>query len=135
MHRAAPCRNVPVTFTLDGDIVAFTEFEKKRCEKLVGAFLDRRRPPPHLRDQVDLVSRIKGQSVELLEVRAAWDGGERKTERPLARATYNQGTRTWAVYWQRSDLKWHRYHPAPEVGSIEEFLTLVEEDAHACFFG
>jgi hypothetical protein len=35
----------------------------------------------------------------------------------------------------RRDLKWHGYEPALEVGSIEEFCALVDEDAHACFFG
>jgi uncharacterized protein Usg len=41
----------------------------------------------------------------------------------------------WRVFWQRADLKWHRYDPAPEVPSLEDFLQLVQEDKHACFFG
>jgi hypothetical protein len=32
-------------------------------------------------------------------------------------------------------MKWHGYEPAPEVSSIEEFLALVGEDKHCCFFG
>lgn len=35
----------------------------------------------------------------------------------------------------RQDLKWHSYDPEPEVTSLEEFLQIVEEDAHACFHG
>jgi hypothetical protein len=32
-------------------------------------------------------------------------------------------------------LKWHGYDPMPEVASIEEFVALVDEDSHCCFFG
>jgi hypothetical protein len=39
------------------------------------------------------------------------------------------------VFWQRRDLKWHRYEVRPEVNSIDEFASLVAEDVHACFFG
>ena len=115
--------------------MAFSDFERKRIEKILAAYLERMRPPPQVRSEVDLLGRIERQNVEIVETRAAWDGGPRMTQRPIARATFNQGTRTWKVYWQRPDLKWHRYEPAPEVASLEEFLSLVEDDAHACFFG
>ncbi|MFC1524699.1 DUF3024 domain-containing protein, partial [Thermodesulfobacteriota bacterium] len=29
----------------------------------------------------------------------------------------------------------HGYEPNPSVRSIEEFFKVVEQDAHACFFG
>jgi len=54
---------------------------------------------------------------------------------PIAKATYVQATEIWKVFWMRQDLKWHRYGPAPEVASLEEFAQLVHEDKHACFFG
>lgn len=39
------------------------------------------------------------------------------------------------VCWLRADLKWHRYAPVPEVGTLEEFLAVVEEDEYGCFWG
>jgi hypothetical protein len=33
------------------------------------------------------------------------------------------------VFWQRRGLKWHSYDPTPEVKSVEEFASLVGEDA------
>lgn len=42
---------------------------------------------------------------------------------------------TWLVYWQRADLKWHKYDPMPEVGTVDRFLRLVDNDEYACFFG
>jgi len=37
--------------------------------------------------------------------------------------------------WQRADLKWHKYGPAPEVSTVQAFLALVDEDKYGCFFG
>jgi hypothetical protein len=115
--------------------MALSEFEVKRCEKLVAAFVERRRPPRHLRSQLDLAFRIQHQSVEIFEVRAYWKDPTQKLEERVAKATFHQAKRLWKVYWQRADLEWHSYEPMPEVSSLEEFLAVVEEDRHGCFFG
>ncbi|MBN1532951.1 MAG: DUF3024 domain-containing protein, partial [Spirochaetes bacterium] len=39
------------------------------------------------------------------------------------------------IYWQRRDLKWHRYEPDPEVDTLEEFLDIVDADDYASFWG
>lgn len=116
--------------------MALSELESARVRKAVGAFVEGRRPPPHLRPKVDLGFRVSGQSVELFEVRPVWRGppGE-KLEHPFAKATYVRTRGRWRVFWQRRDLKWHGYEPAPEVATIEEFVALVQEDQYACFFG
>jgi hypothetical protein len=95
-----------------------------------------RRPPAHIRPKLDLGSRISGQSVSIFEIRPVWRGppGERH-ESAVAKATYVRTRGVWRVFWMRRDLKWHSYDPAPEVRSIEEFVALVAEDQHACFFG
>jgi len=46
--------------------MALSEFELKACERELDAFLDRRRPPPHIRPQLDLGYSIKGQSVDTM---------------------------------------------------------------------
>lgn len=53
----------------------------------------------------------------------------------VTKATYNKSKLNWKMLWKRSDLKWHRYQPNPEVGSIEEFLDIVQNDEYGCFFG
>lgn len=115
--------------------MAISEFETKRCEKLVSAFVAKRRPPPRLRDQVDLGFRITGQSIEIFEVRPRFDDRSKKIENGIAKASYNKTKKNWRVFWQRADLKWHLYDPAPVVRSFENFLALVDEDTHGCFFG
>lgn len=40
----------------------------------------------------------------------------------------------WRLYWRRSDLKWHAHEPGA-YGSLQDSLTVVDEDTHCCFFG
>ena len=115
--------------------MALSEFENKRIEKAVATFMEKRRPPAHVRHQVDLSFRIAGQSVELFEIRAVWNDPSKKQEVPVAKATYVKSTGIWKIYWQRADLKWHGYEPNLQVDSIEEFLMVVDRDDHGCFWG
>lgn len=115
--------------------MAISEFEIKRCEKLVGTFIENNRPPPHIRKQLDLSFRIKNQSIEIFGLRSLWNNPDKIIEEMQAKATYVKKTKTWKVYWQRADLKWHSYQPTPEVDTLEDFLTLVSKDEHYCFKG
>jgi DUF3024 family protein len=115
--------------------VALNDIERKRIENKVAAFVEKRRPPKHLRDQVDLAFRFDGRSVELFEIRPRWDKPAEKIEEAVAKARYFKSRGEWAVYWQRADLKWHKYGPKPEVKTVDAFLALVDEDEYACFFG
>jgi len=112
-----------------------SEFEMKKIEKQVREFVEKRRPPPHIRPELDFGFRVKGQSVEIFEVRPCWRHPEERIEHAVAKATYVKTQQIWKVYWQRADLKWHRYEPAPEVKTLGAFLSLVDLDDYACFFG
>ena len=112
----------------------FNELDLKRIETATEAFMAARRPPVQVRDQVDFEWRIDGQSVELLEVRPAWNRPEEIMRRPFAKATYVRRTNQLRVYGMRSTLKWHPYEPAV-VSSVQAFFDLVHEDRLHCFFG
>jgi spore coat polysaccharide biosynthesis protein SpsF (cytidylyltransferase family) len=116
--------------------MALSQIEAARIQKLVGAYIEGRRPPPHIRPKLDLGFRVKGQSIEIFEVRPVWRGklGE-KHEGSVAKATYVRTNNRWRVFWMRADLKWHRYEPASEVQTVEDFLAVVDKDAYACFWG
>jgi hypothetical protein len=111
------------------------DIEKKRVGKAVAAFMGKRRPPAHLRDQLDLGFRFDGRSLEIFEIRPRWNNPREKVEEAVAKARYVKSRDEWRVYWQRADLKWHKYDPVPAVKSVEAFLALGEHDAYACFFG
>ena len=115
--------------------MAFTELEQKRFEKAASKFLEARRPPPEIRPKLDLGFRLEGQSLEIFEIRPDWQNPNETMESSVAKATYVKRAKEWRVYWQRADLKWHRYEPHPTAPTIEEFLQVVDEDAHCCFFG
>ena len=88
-----------------------------------------------IRSKLDFAIRIDGQSVEIYFDPPHWNNREKTLEHPIAKATYNKSKKKWKVFWQRADLKWHGYQPHLEAASIEEFLEVVGEDAHCCFFG
>ena len=115
--------------------MALSEPQRKQFEREMGSFLEKRRPPVHIRPQLDITFRINGQSVEIVEIRPRWDQPDEKMETPVAKATYVKAQNVWKVFWMRRDLKWHRYDPVPEVPSLTKFAQVVHEDKYACFFG
>ena len=116
--------------------MAFSEIETARVKKAIDAFMHERRPPAHIRPQLDLGTRINGQSVELFEIRPKWRGKSGETmESPVAKTTFVRTRGVWRVFWMRRDLKWHGYEPMPQVKSIDAFFKLVSEDSYCCFFG
>ena len=115
--------------------MSLSEFEIKRIEKIVGAFIENKRPPVHIRNQLDLGYSITGQSVEIFEIRPVWNSLEKRITLPVAKATYVKKSNIWKVYWQKADLKWNGYEPNPQAKTIEQFVAIVEEDAYACFWG
>lgn len=115
--------------------MALNDIERKRIEKTVGTFVEKLRPAPHIRPKLDFGFRVSGQSVELFEFRPQWDRPEIKRENSFARVTFVRTQRLWKVYWKCADLKWHSYEPAPEVAATEEFMAVVQQDEHGCFFG
>jgi hypothetical protein len=115
--------------------MAFSEIETKKTEKAMAAFMEKRRPPIHIRSKLDLGYRISGHSVELFEIRPRYDNPEITLEHDFAKTTYVRAQRLWRIFWMRADLKWHSYEPVPEVKSIEKFLEIVDQDNDCCFFG
>lgn len=101
------------------------------CENL----LQLRRPSEKIRHQVDLNYRIEGQSVLIFEIRPRWDETEKLFESPIAKTRYVKSKKHWKVFWMRADLKWHLYKPKAEVKTISEFVKLVDQDNHGCFWG
>jgi hypothetical protein len=116
--------------------MAFSEIEAARYKTAMGAFIEKHRPPPHIRPKLDLGFRISGQSIEIFERRPRWRGAPGEfTESSVAKATFVRARALWKIFWKRADLKWHPYPPVPQVGSLEKVLQVVADDKHACFFG
>lgn len=103
--------------------------------EVMEAFLEKKRPPEHLRSKVDITYKIDGQSVIINEVRPQWNLPNVSREHGVAKATFVKGKNQWKVFWLRANLKWYPYDPKPTVKSLADFTNLVLEDRHACFWG
>jgi len=115
--------------------MALSEHERYRFEKPVRAYVEARRPPPNIRPELDIGYRIEHQSIELFEMRPAYQRPGEIIERPIAKATYVRSKKVWKIYWMRADLKWHRYEPKATVSRVEEFIAVIDQDPYGCFFG
>ena len=115
--------------------MTLSAIEVARIEKTMVEFLERVRPPAHIRSELDIGYRLSRQSIEIFEVRPQWDNPKKKMESPVAKARYFKSRDTWSVYWQRADLKWHIYEPNAAVHTLADFLAVVEKDEYGCFFG
>lgn len=98
-------------------------------------FMTKRRPPENIRSKFDLSYKIEDQSIIIFEIRPRWDNPEEIMEFPVAKTTFVKAKNHWKVFWQKADLKWHGYEPKLVVKSIQEFVKLVDEDKHHCFWG
>ena len=115
--------------------MTISELEIKRVEKLVGEFVESKRPAQHMRKELDISFRITGQSFEIFEIRSQWDDPTKKTEVSIAKATYVKNKNEWKLYWMRADLKWHSYKPFPVSQSLAKILEIIGEDSYHCFWG
>lgn len=115
--------------------VPIPDTQLRECLGAVGAFLEKRRPPPEIRDQLDLRSHIVGAEVVIVEVRPAYQDEKRTVEHPVAKAKWVGARKVWKLYWMRADLKWHSYEPLPEATTMRGILDEVDRDPHGCFFG
>lgn len=98
-------------------------------------FLEKRRPPRELRDEVDLGYKIEKQSIVMFEIRPRFNVPEETIESYVAKAVFVKKSNHWKLYWMRADLKWHIYGPKPAIDSIESVVKVVDEDQYNCFFG
>ena len=98
-------------------------------------FVDSIRPPEEIREKLDIAYKIENQSIIIHEIRPHMFKPGVKIEPNIAKATYVKAKDHWKIFWERSDLKWHLYKPKTEVKTISEFVKLVDQDNHGCFWG
>lgn len=114
--------------------MAISEFEVKRCEREMAKYRSANRPPEHSRNELDIGYRLDKQSIEIFEARPQWDDSFKKTETPVAKATFVKTQKAWRIFRTKNDMKWHRYDPVASVKYLEEFLTVVTDSENCCFW-
>ena len=114
--------------------MAFTDTDLIKIQNEMNEFIIKRRPPEHIRKQVDLAYKIEKQSIIIYEIRKMFQQ-EGMVDIPIAKAIFVLKEAKWKIYWQRADLKWHLYEPNKEVKTVKAFLKIVDEDKLCCFWG
>ncbi len=112
--------------------MAFTPEQLSECVREVGRFVAKRRPPPHVREQVDLRAEIKKTEI-LLVHRRRIPGKE--YDSPIAKVRWIAARRVWILYWMRANFKWLAYETERPLLTIGAALDEVDRDSFGCFFG
>jgi hypothetical protein len=102
--------------------------------EVMETFLERTRPPEHIRPKLDIAYRIEGESIIIYTIRLFWNDASKMQHSDAAKTTFIKTKNHWKVFWLRADLKWYAYDPSPTVKALKDFVKLVEEDKHACFW-
>lgn len=82
----------------------FTEFETARIEAAMSDFMAKRRPPPEIRDKLDLGYRIEGQSVVIFSIRPFWRDTSETIEEPTGQLLHSDPSREACLVWERENL-------------------------------
>jgi Protein of unknown function (DUF3024) len=115
--------------------MAFTDIERTLNLASLKWFLDQRRPPEHIRPQLDIGYAVEGHVVDIFEIRPDWRDKTTIRHSLVARVRYVRSKDEWRLYWMRQDLKWHTYEPSAIHSSLKSALAVVNTDAYCCFFG
>jgi hypothetical protein len=115
--------------------MALSDKEIQECLREVGAFIAKRRPPEHIRAQLDYRGEVQRSEVVLSSVRPALLGRKETMVQPFAKIKWIGTKSAWIIYWMRADLKWHRYDPSQKIRSLHDALAEIHADPYGCFFG
>lgn len=113
--------------------MAFSELELARVQRTMDAYIQRRRPRPEIRNELDIGYAVDNQSVTIHEDRRLYDGS--RILEPVAKATWVKTQKVWKIFWMRADLKWHSYEPLAQARTLDDVLAAVDADPYGCFWG
>lgn len=102
---------------------------------ILGAYVERVRPPVEIRHELDITYTVEGHNVFINEVRPAYPSKTQLRASPNVKFTYVESRDVWKIYWMRGNLQWSAYGPAPEVKTLEEAVAIYDRDDHYCFKG
>ncbi|PWV94486.1 hypothetical protein DFQ01_13051 [Paenibacillus cellulosilyticus] len=106
-------------------------FTKKRLEKILSLYIDQK-IPFHIRNEIRMSYKIRGNNVTLIEERPAFRSKE-WVELDIAQFRLDDGK--WKVYWKDSRNKWHFVEDIIPDESFETQLQIVDADDRGMFWG
>ena len=114
--------------------MALPEFTKQLVESRLSSYCEER-VPLHVRDQVRLAFKIRGNSVTLFEQRPNFQDKSQWIDLPVAQFRYNPGNTKWTLYCCDRNSKWHEFLPFPPNKDFVKLVNEVEKDSTGIFWG
>jgi hypothetical protein len=68
--------------------MAFNDFERAVNQKALSWFIEQRRPPEHIRAQLDIGYEVTAQTVDIFEIRPDWKDKATIRHTPVARVKF-----------------------------------------------
>ncbi|BBI34317.1 DUF3024 domain-containing protein [Cohnella abietis] len=106
-------------------------FTKKKLEKVLDKFIDRQ-IPIHLREELMIKYKFRGDTLTLVQDRPSFVPGHR-VELPVAQFRFED--KLWKVYWKDSKDRWHLVEDIEPDENFEKQLKIVELDNRGLFWG
>jgi Txe/YoeB family toxin of Txe-Axe toxin-antitoxin module len=114
--------------------MGFSELEKQRIKKIVGGFCESR-IPDHLRNQIRLFYKIRGNDVSIIESRPHFIHKNEWTELPVARMKYDEESMNWQLFWGRANGRWEKYPNLRPTKNLKKLIDEIEKDPWHLFWG
>lgn len=87
-------------------------------EKRVQKYVNSKRPPIDMREELDFGYKYDKRIVELFEIRPIWNKQDEYQDIPIAKIKYVKSLNIWKLYWMRASMKWVSYEPCPQSSSL-----------------
>ena len=114
--------------------MALPETTRRAAEKALSEFCARR-IPVHLRDEIRLGFRFRGDSVTLFEERPAFGQDETWVEIPVAQFRFDAEPKEWTLFCSDRNSRWHEYLDSGPEHDLEKLLREVDRDPTGIFWG
>jgi hypothetical protein len=112
----------------------FPELIKHGVGKKFAAFCERR-VPPHIRDQIRLIFKFRGNTVTLIETRPYFMDPSIWTESPVAQFRFDIDKKVWCLYCRDRNTRWHFYDLVKPSANLDDLIAEVDRDPTCIFWG
>lgn len=114
--------------------MALSEIERCRAEKLIAEYCEQR-VLAHVRRQVQMLYKRRGNVFTLYEWRPYWLDESQLIDADIARIAYDEKNREWRLQYRDRNERWQTYAPLVSAPRVEELLDEIDEDPTGIFWG
>lgn len=111
--------------------MAFNDIEMANIKRCMDFFIEKCRPPEHVRDEYDLTYEISGQAVFIYDTRYV-EG--RTIETDIAKIVFNRHRNGWKLFCIGKSGQWEALF-CELIPTFSDAIKVIEDDVDGFFFG